>query len=368
MLPVDNDITQRLITREYIYSNLSSLFPDSVFLNTDFKILGLSAKIQQSLDYSSEEVCGQSISCLEESGSLEELLRQRLSSGFFSNEEVELRCRLGDTIKYSVSGFYLGLISDLSGIIVLKFCNQQEINILDRQLQLTKAQLDNFIYRTAHDIRGPLATIQGLTNLIKMRQDDDEVDRFIQLIDAHSKKLDERLSQLVYLAQVDDEETRPRYVVDFYEVETHLRKVIEQNAFVDFLELDFFALNEKLKGVNEVLLKKLLTNILLYFLSLQKSKPSNQIIVNWESDATQLIIHIRALGFVVDQSIQNGINEGGASMYTDLLKHSKLVHIFAAQKIAWKLKASIHNDSSPSEGHYLTISMPKKPSVPKRIH
>lgn len=360
------DITQTLISYDYIYSNLSLVFPDSVFLNLNFEIIGVSVELQQSLGYTAEEICGQSISILNGTNSLENAIRQQLSGGFFSDLELDLHKKFGGSIRYSISGFYLGLISDISGIIVLKFSNRQEVSILDQQLQLTKAQLDNFIYRAAHDIRGPLATIQGLTNLIKMRKDDTEIDRFLQLIDAHSCQLDERLSQLLYLAEVDEEDSKPNNEIDFYELETHLRKVIEQNSFVDFLELEFFVLEEKLRGVNEVLLKKLLTKITLHFLSLQRSKPSNQIIINWEISSTLLTIHFRALGFVVDQTTQKEINEQGPSLYTDLLKYSKLAHILAAKKIAWKLKASIHIDSSIEDGHYLTVTLPRKRPSGKR--
>lgn len=356
------DITKELISKDYIFSNLGSVFSDSVFLNLNFEILSISANIQQSLGYVSEEVRGKSVSYLEESGSLEGKIRQQLKAGFFSNVEINLTKKSGEPLRYSISGFYLGLISDLSEIIVLKCTNRQEVTMLDNQLQLSKAQLDNFIYRAAHDIRGPLATIMGLTNLLKMRKNEGEVDQFIGLIDEHAKKLDKRLSHLIYLTDVDDEESDPTFDVDFYDLETHLRKVIEQNTVLGFPEFDFFALTKMLGGVNEVLLEKLLTSLTLYILTLKKSDANNRIIVNCESNSSLLTIRIHVFGFMSDPTIQSGINEGGISMYSDILKNTNHGHIFAAQKVAWKLKASIHIHSVTTEEQYFTLLIPLKNS------
>jgi hypothetical protein len=352
------DLTRTVISTDYIFSHLSSLFPDSVFLDMSFNIIGVSAHVQQCLGFYNDELNGKSIASIERSGSLVEMLRHRLEMGYFADLEVELSKKSGDGIRYSISGFYLGLISDVNEIIVLKFSNQQETSILDQQLKLTKAQLDNFIYRTAHDIRGPLATIQGLVNLIKLRPDNNEIDRFVEMIDVHAKQLDERLHQLVYLAQSDDEHTEPTHVVNFYALETHIRKVIEQNAFLDFLELKFSQHTESITGINEVLLQLLVTNLILYILTLEKSASNTKILIACKSVPSLLSVTIRSVGFKVDNIVKKGINEGGASMYTDLLKHSKLTHIFAAQKIAAKLKASINIDFSSDESQQITIHCP----------
>jgi hypothetical protein len=351
------DITRTLISNDYIHAHLTSLFPESLFLDSSLKIIGVSQQIQHCLGFAGEQLNGKSISIIDDSGSLESVLTEQLQNGYFVDLQVKLKPKTGMAMQYCLSGFYLGLISDVSGIIVLKLCNQQEVSMLDQQLQLTKAQLDNFIYRTAHDIRGPLATIQGLSNLIKIRKDDSEIDRFTDLIDAHTKKLDECLSRLIYVAQVDDEETEPVYNVNFGDLETHIRKVIERNAFLDFLELNFTSFRESIKGVNEILLRKLVTNLILYILSLPKST-TTKIHISCKCSVSSLTVEIRSSGFSDDHIDKKNINETAASMYTDLLTHSKRTHIFAAQKIASKLKATINIDFPTSDNQRLTISVP----------
>ena len=197
------DITRRPNSAAYIFDNLNSLFSDSVILDLNLRIIGISAKIQKCLNYEKDEMLGQSLSLLGEGGSLENKIREKLVNGFFSDEEAVLATKFGKSLRFSASGFYLGLFSEFTDIIVVRFSSQQEVYELGYQLRLAKEQLDNFIYRAAHDIRGPLATMQGLINLLKIRPDDREVDGFVELLHTHARKLDERLSQLVHLAQAD---------------------------------------------------------------------------------------------------------------------------------------------------------------------
>jgi len=97
-----------------------------------------------------------------------------------------------------LSGFYLGLISDLTGYIVLRIKPVDEINLLNRQLERSRQELDEFIYRASHDLRGPLATIRGLTNIMKLQKPNDEMKSLIAMLETSATKMDNRLSRLHY--------------------------------------------------------------------------------------------------------------------------------------------------------------------------
>ena len=132
----------------------------------------------------------------------------------------------------------MGLISDINNKIVL-IVRKTQPTVANDNPENTKIEIDKFIYRAAHDLRGPLATIKGLIDLIKIRENNDELDRLIQLVDSHANVLDERLFQLAYMAQYYKEEKIANDEIIFHTIETRLRKIIEKNAFVDFLEFNF---------------------------------------------------------------------------------------------------------------------------------
>jgi hypothetical protein len=362
------DITRNIISSEFIQNNICSIFPDSMFLDKDFIILGLSDNISHRLGYQNEMLKGKSVGFLEKSGHLVEALRTRLQNGYFTDEIVEMCKADGSITPFEVSGFYLGMFTECSGLIVLRCINRQEAEEMEHKLRQTKKQIDNFIYRTAHDLRGPLATIQGLVNLVKIRQDNTEIDRFNNLIDAHGKKLDERLHQLMYLAKVDEPIQAPNFRLNISDLETALRKTIENNAFVDFLELIVTSPTPVILGYDEVQIRSMLTNILLYILTLPKRSTASFIRITAEEHFSSLTLTIKAEGFEVDPDIKRSIHEIDPSTYTDLLQSSKFTYLFAAQKIALHLKAFISVDYLHADSEQLTMSIPrlKENSISKK--
>jgi len=359
MLVFNQDFSPRLISEDSIRQQLPQLFQDSIIVDLKFTITVVSQNVLDFLEFSNDELTGKNINYLSGECDVIGILDRKLRDGFFPEENVILYSKSNQPIEVAISGFYLGLISDINGRIILKIKNLSEMNVINQQLQQRKAELDQFIYRMAHDVRGPLATIQGLMNLLKIRKDNSEVDRILQMMDSHAAKLDERLFQMVYLAESDVEEGSPTHILRFCDVETALRKVIEQNAFVDFLEFHFQSNMDSFSGINEILTRSLLTNILLYLLSLPKQKLHSQLFFRFTREQRNLKITIGADGFVVAENLRKAISQE-ASIYTDVLNYPRLVNFFAAQKIAWKLNAKMVMHFIALEKHRITITIPKE--------
>lgn len=351
------DISSRLISSESLRQKLPTIFLDSMVVDLQFNINVISQNVLDFLEFTNEELAGKSINYLSREEDIAQLLQKALSAGYFEERQIGFYTKSNRLITIGISGFYLGLISDINGRIILKIRNLDEVQLINQQLQQKKAELDKFIYRAAHDLRGPLATMQGLLNLLRIREDNSELDRILQLLDAHAQKLDERLYHMVYLAQSDDEDNAPENSINFNAFETLLRKVIEQNAFVDFLEFHYSAPRENLKGVNEVLLKSLLTNLLLYLLSLPKSKLNNQIFFRLLVEQGELSITIGAHGFFVEDAMRKAMRQE-EFIYTDMIHYPRLLNFFAAQKIAWKLNARMNVHFLSTEKQRISISIP----------
>jgi hypothetical protein len=355
----ESDITGRIISSDYVINNLYSLFPESVFLNGDFTILGLSASISHELGYGAEELKGKSVSCLEERGQLSDILKQRLRDGVFNDEMVSVLRKSGGSVKYSISGFYLGMLTECSGEIVLRFVNREQVDAIEHKLVQTKNQIDHFIYRTAHDLRGPLATIQGLINLLKMRTDDSEVDRFVHMMEVHGTTLGGRLNQLVYLAKAEETVDQPAFQLSVDKLETKIRKVIERQSFIDFLDVIIVSKDRYLSGYNELQIKAVLINLVLYILSLPANDKANLIKIELKETFGLLAITMRFEGFECDNTIAENLSDIHTARYVDLLRSSRYTYLFAAQKIALQLKALIKVDFITQNGQQLSIMIPR---------
>jgi light-regulated signal transduction histidine kinase (bacteriophytochrome) len=355
----DKDITRTLISSDFIYANIYALFPDSIFLDKDFKIVGMSNNIALALGYNNQVLSGKPLSAIQVEGNLEQSIRDFLRSGYFNNQPLKFITSDRQTLNYSVSGFYLGLLTDCNGYIILRCVNKEEVEIIEHKLRHATTHIDNFVYRAAHDLRGPLATMLGLINLLKIRKDDSEVDRFLDMIDMHGKKLDERLHQVVYLSKIDEELLSPTFTLDFSKLETELRKLIERNAFIDFLELNLVSKKSTVVGYNEVHIQSIVFNIFQYILSLPTCGTHSSIDVAAQESSTGLTISLKAKGFVTDPEIQDKMRETDSERYSQLLQHAKFINLFAAQKVALQSKAFISLDHLTADHEQITVWIPK---------
>ena len=187
-----------LIAESDIVQKLTTIFEDSVILDGRFQIVMASNSTLHTLGYTLEELQGQSISHL---GRADEDLRPRLQAalgtGFFEEIVISLQTNKGKSVVFGVSGFYLGLISDLNGYIVLKLKNLDIVRQLNQQLEDNRHALDKFIQRTAQDLRGPVSTIRRLIHMLKNQPDNTARGQLADMLEINATQLDDRLFTLL---------------------------------------------------------------------------------------------------------------------------------------------------------------------------
>ena len=71
-------------------------------------------------------------------------------------------------------------------------------------LQKVNEELDNFIYKTSHDIRGPLASLKGICNLAIMEAKDATTLDYLKKLDETADKLNKILTRLVIVNQINN--------------------------------------------------------------------------------------------------------------------------------------------------------------------
>jgi light-regulated signal transduction histidine kinase (bacteriophytochrome) len=320
------------------------------------KISIVSENILELLEFSQEEVKGKSLDYLALNNELSGELHQLLDNGYFEGRTISLQTKTRRKIDFIISGFYLGLISDLNGAVIFTLKGVDQAEILKQRLQSQKAEIDKFIYRAGHDLRGPLATIKGLVNLLKIRTNNHEVDHLVSMIDSHANILDERLFQLVYLTHVEDDQI---YTEKFDPtcIETRLRKIIEKNAFIDLLELNVAAPETFTPGVNCESIYGLIENLLLYILYLPMTSRNNRIFCKVSKRDKGLKVTVGAIGFMINDQLINALNVPDFT-YTDLVKYPQMINYYTAQKRAEKLHTTIKVNILSSERQLIEVLIP----------
>lgn len=332
------DISLSLISEEEIRQKLTSVFVESIILTNKFDIDLISNDVLDALGYTLEEVQGKSISFLNYKENLQNLLLSNLNRGFFEEVTATLKGRHNKPVAFSISGFYLGLVSDINGYIILKVKNLDKVKEQTRSHDSRHEDLDNFVYRAAHDLRGPLASIRGLVGVMKLRKDNSEVDTLLEMLDSCAANLDERLFKLLYLADSHEAEV-PSGDLKLALLEQTLRETLALNCLLDVVNFHFTSDHAEICGVHEHLVQSLLNNIILYIISLPR-KDGATINCHISKNDNGLLIQIRAAGFTVGCTIRQALLQR-TSLYSELLISPNLINYYAARKIAQAMQAQV---------------------------
>jgi signal transduction histidine kinase len=350
------DITYKLISERTIRKNLTAIFTDAIIVDDTFSIAAISESITRMTGFEASELEGNPLDQLSPSNSLQDALKKKLINGFSEEGIVAtVKTKTSGFISCQITGFYLGLISDFSGLIVLRFKQLDEITELNKQLESSRNELDEFVYRSSHDLRGPLATIRGLVNLMKLRPSMEEMMILVEMIDVHAIKMDDRLFGLHYLSESGRGEIN-HSDLNSYAVETSLRSTLEENHPIDDIHFHFTSTTAIYKGINDELVTSLMNNLLLYLLALPKSE-INSIAVTMTGEYKNIRINIDSKGFLGSYQLMKAIRHK-APLYSNAVTYSQLVHYYAAQKIVQRIKASLHINFINDDEQSISIVIP----------
>ena len=127
-----------------------------------------------------------------------------------------------------------------------------------QQLKATNEELDSFVYRASHDLKGPLASLLGLVNIAKAELGENEIaTRYLDLMERRGQRLDSILVDLIEATQVKQSvvelrQFAPREMID------HIVELAQSKA--DCREAEFvIKVPEELTCVSD---RKLIRSIL----------------------------------------------------------------------------------------------------------
>ncbi len=355
------ELSDLIISMDEIIGKLNSFFTDSVILKMNYSIEALGNEVESLTGFSSEEMTGHPFSRLCADHGIQSTIAREIRRGYFEGVVTSFLNRENEPINVSISGFYLGLISEINGYIILKVKILEDNSFLKKELVTKKRELDSFIYRTAHDLRGPIATIKGLVNLLKMRTGEDEVDKLTGLIELHADKLDDRLFKLLYVADNGEHENCIGKL-KFDALKEILTGTLKDNFQVDNTVFNFSSPDQNtLSYINEFRLARLLNNLLLYIVGLPIATIPTQgdivISLAFEIHTNKLRAKLTAKGFLVSETIRNTITQP-VSLYNDILNYPFLFNYYVAQRECTQLKGIMSVDFVQEDEQLFQISIP----------
>ncbi|MFK7920486.1 MAG: PAS domain S-box protein [Bacteroidia bacterium] len=125
------------------------------------------------------------------------------SQGVSDQYEMRLRKSNGDVIWVLVAGApYVDSNGDSIGTIAIitDITNRKKTEI---KLQDKNNELDAFVYKASHDLKGPLASIIGLTNIARDEVQSENAIHYFDLIAKSTKRLDDILLDLIDVTRIN---------------------------------------------------------------------------------------------------------------------------------------------------------------------
>lgn len=168
----------------------------------------------------------------------------------------------------------------------------KELKATNVELEMALKELDTFIYKTSHDIRGPLARLMGLCNVALMDVEDSKSLDYFKMLNGTANYLNSMLARLSTVSDIKNMELKNEYI-DFDEL---TQSVLAENSLYDgFKKIRFnVKVNKSMNFYSDYALVKLImhnlienaikfhrkTNDNVSFVSVEISRSSNKLYIN----------------------------------------------------------------------------------------
>ncbi len=215
---------------------------------------------------------------------------------------------------------------------------QKTRELLDSNESLLKVndELDNFIYKTSHDIRGPLASLKGMVNLAIMDVKDEKALGYLGKLDITAEKLNMILTRLLIVNRINHAELKPEAIhfePIIQEILTlELKKGIPSKIKIDYEVAPDIQLNSD-RDMVRLILENLIDNAVKYYNDSERMESFVRIVVGTEAGKVTARVMDNGVGiarmnrqkiFQMFVRASERSNTGGIGLYLAKLATEKL--------------------------------------------
>ncbi len=249
---------------------------------------------------------------------------------------------------------------DIEGVISISR-DISERKAFEFRLEEKIKELDTFIYRSSHDLKGPLASLQGLLNVAKSEIKDANTMQYINLIERSVLHLDTILMDLLNITKIT-QGSLTIVDINLKEIVTNIISSFEnlpehQNIkwTLDFDECPMLQLDKSL--INNIF-QNLIINAIKYR---DKDKITSIINIKTTCLENQLIVEIEDNGEGIPDSLQRNVFD---MFFRGNTKSTGTgLGLYIVKNAVEKLGGKIQLESEEKKGSVFTIYLPVKFNV-----
>lgn len=229
------------------------------------------------------------------------------------------------------------------------FANQK-----NAELQKVNDELDRFVYSVSHDLRSPLSSIMGLTNIARLSNDRDELDQILTMIQGRVKAQDHFIREIIDYSR----NTRTETAAEPVHLKPLVDEVVEALKFshnADKIEFRKFIADHTVLISDKIRLTVILSNLIgnaIKYHDYRKGMPFIEI--GYNEDQSFIYVQDNGMGVQTEhqEKIFNMFYRG-----SDRSSGSGL-GLFITKEAVTKLGGVLTLDSVYGEGSTFTVILP----------
>lgn len=241
-----------------------------------------------------------------------------------------------------------------------KRVRERTSDLLKSTLMLTQVnkELDNFLYKSSHDIRGPLMTFQGLCNLGLMESNDLVVRNILEKLLSHSDKMAKILGRLTTVGKINEAKIVPE-AIDFKKMLEEIIKAKEKLSSERGVEVSYELEGDGGKTISdrfllEIVIENLIDNGIKFYNNSVRVKPYVKATIIQIGNQTIIKVEDNGIG-IVDVPADTMFH-----MFMRASERSETggVGLYLAKVCTDKLGGEIKMEKSTKDGTIFTVVLP----------
>ena len=236
----------------------------------------------------------------------------------------------------------------------------EEIRKKNKQLRQKNSELDHFLYSTSHDLRSPLASVQGLLTLAKLSDDKQELDQYHDLMRNRINRMDTFIRDIIDVIKnsrlpVHNEDISLKELIDQVFTDLSQHPGMERIQLINSIAGDLVVCTD-LRRITTVM-HNLLSNAIKYS---DPRKTHSFIKVTAKEKPGSMTMMIEDNGIGISPEHMEKIFQ----MFYRASEHSSGagLGLYIASETVRMLEGSIQVDSKHGEGTCFLITIPTKSS------
>jgi signal transduction histidine kinase len=292
-------------------------------------------------------------------------------------EDIRLRNQRVTIVMILTSACFVLILASLyrNNQVKKKVNSELEEKVQERTLHFEKAvaklartnhELDNFLYRASHDLKGPLVTMEGLCNIALIEKEKSDTDRYLQMQLQILERMKLLLFRIIEIGQIRSHAIHPQSIP----LRKYCRGIIRSMNRVDgFKDVDFrVEIPENVQITADIeMLDTAMDNIIRNAIEHNRSYYSKRYIrIGLIEDALYWEVHIANNGMSIPEQIADKVfslffknNDKTKGFGLGLYKTR-----VAGEKLGGEIKLVQSND----EETVFAIVIPKKTPQPNQIN